>query len=107
MLQLGLDHSEVARSLNNLGQILFCTQGQLSEVLALYQRALTIQERALSPDHLDAAESLCNLASDYGNQGKYSPAPTHIRAYTGASRFYAVENVPRTANEYATRCHNR
>jgi len=47
----------------------------------LYQRALSIRERQLGPDHPDTAQSLNNLAVLYWSQGKYEQAePLYQRA---------------------------
>ena len=51
----------VASSLNNLAK-LYRTQGQFAEALPLYQRALSILELALGPDHSNVATVLESLA---------------------------------------------
>lgn len=43
-------------------------QGNLAEAKILYQRRLTIQEKALSPEHHDVAISLNDLAGLMYNQ---------------------------------------
>jgi tetratricopeptide (TPR) repeat protein len=58
---LGLEHPEVAASLNNLAE-LYRTQGQYEKAEPLYQRALAIREKALGPDHPNVATQLNNLA---------------------------------------------
>ena len=50
--------------------------GDFSEALPLAQRALTIQERALGPDHPDVALSLNNLARLYKPKAAM-PKPSH------------------------------
>ena len=42
-----------------------------SKVEPLFERALTIREKALSPEHPDVAQSLNNLALFYRAQGQY------------------------------------
>jgi tetratricopeptide (TPR) repeat protein len=50
--------------LNNLGD-LYNDQGQYAQAEPLFERALTINEKALGPDHPDVATSLENLAALY------------------------------------------
>jgi CHAT domain-containing protein len=56
-------------------------QGRYSEATPLAQRALTIREKILGPDHPDVATSLNNLAELYQTQGRYADAePFYKRA---------------------------
>jgi tetratricopeptide (TPR) repeat protein len=59
--QLGPDHPDTARSLNNLAGLLQA-QGDLSGARPLYERALAICEKVLGPDHLNTGGTLNNLA---------------------------------------------
>lgn len=54
---LGLNHSDVAQSLNGLAN-LYWAQGKYTEAEAFYQRALHIWEQQLGPEHLDVAYPL-------------------------------------------------
>ena len=63
----------MATSLNNLAA-LYDTQGQYATAEPLYQRALVIREKAMSPEHPDVAESLDNLAGLYRAKGQYAKA---------------------------------
>src|SRR5450759_4616155 len=47
-------------------------EGRYSEAIQLAQRLLTIQEKALGPEHPDVATSLNNLASLYQALGRYA-----------------------------------
>jgi tetratricopeptide (TPR) repeat protein len=47
---LGVDHPDVALSLNNLAQLLI-SQGQYAAAEPLLRRSLAIYEKALGPDH--------------------------------------------------------
>ena len=49
-------------SLNNLA-FLYHAQGRYAEAEPLYQRALTIREKALRPEHSDVVTSLENYAA--------------------------------------------
>src|SRR5579875_1590193 len=71
--QLGLEHPEVAQSLNSLA-MLYWEQGKYIEAEQLYQRALHIREQQLGPEHPEVAQSLNGLASLYEVQGKYAEA---------------------------------
>ena len=48
--------------------------GQYAEAIPLAQRALSIREKALGPDHPDLASSLENLAALYSTQERYADA---------------------------------
>jgi len=74
---LGLDHPDVALSLNGLA-VLCCVQSMYAEAEPLYDRSLHIREKALDPDHPDVATSLGNLALLFDAQGRYAEA---IRFY--------------------------
>ncbi len=70
---LGLEHPDVAASLNNLAA-LYGHQGKYAETEPLYKRALAIREKALGPDHPEVAASLMGLGNMYMDQGKYAEA---------------------------------
>ena len=46
--------------------------GKFAEALPLAQRALSLREQALGPNHADVASSLENLATLYSAQGRYA-----------------------------------
>jgi tetratricopeptide (TPR) repeat protein len=62
--------------------------GQYAEAIPLAQRALSIREKALGPDHPDLASSLENLAALYSTQQRYADAePLYKRSlYTSSVR---------------------
>jgi len=62
--QLGIDHPNIASSLNNLA-FLYSSQGRYSKAESLYKRSLKINERQLGSNHPLVATSLNNLASLY------------------------------------------
>ncbi len=77
---LGIDHADVAHSLNNLANAYFY-QGRYANAQPLHERALAIRERALGPKHPHVAISLNNLANLHMYQGRYAEAePLHERA---------------------------
>ena len=63
---LGLEHPDVAETLNNLA-ILYASRGDHAKAELLYQRALTIREKVFGPQHPAVALTLNNLASLYAN----------------------------------------
>ena len=71
--QWNMDFPEAARLLEQTGDYL---QGhvQYEQAEPLLQRALTIREKLLGPDHPDMATSLNNLALFYEKQGRYAQA---------------------------------
>jgi tetratricopeptide (TPR) repeat protein/CHAT domain-containing protein len=70
---LGPDHPDVARSLNNLANLLLLV-GDYTGARPCFERALAIQEKALGPDHPDVARSLNNLANLLDDTGDYARA---------------------------------
>jgi len=90
---LGRDHPDTATSLNNLANVLL-EQGKdvrtsgaeqlaqrrlgqvqvFSEVEGMYRRALSIQERALGPDHPAVANTLNNLSAFLDQAGRSAEA---------------------------------
>jgi tetratricopeptide (TPR) repeat protein len=78
--QLGPDHPDVARSLNNLGNALR-VHGELAAARTHYERALVIFESRLGPDHPDVARALNNLGAVLGGLGELPAArDAHQRA---------------------------
>jgi len=76
----GPDHLEVARSLNQLGNLLLLA-GDYFAAKPVYQRALAIREAALEPPHVDLAISLHNLGLVYWQLGEFAEArPLYERA---------------------------
>ena len=68
------NHPDIAQSLNNLTE-LYRNQGHWVEAEPLFQRALEILERALSPNHPAITNnSLNNLALLYHAQGRTADA---------------------------------
>ncbi len=59
---LGPEHPDVGASLNNLA-LLHKALGSYAEAEPLYQRSLTIYEKALGPEHPYVATSLENYAA--------------------------------------------
>ncbi len=60
--EFGPDHPDLATDLNNLA-LLYEAQGRYAEVEPLYQRSLTIVEKALGPEHPNVATSIENYAA--------------------------------------------
>src|SRR5437016_2277783 len=90
--ELGPDHPDTARSLNNLALLLH-DRGELAAARGLFERALTIRERVLGPDHphtaasrralergsdRKAATSLNNLGTLLHDQGDLRAARPHL-----------------------------
>jgi tetratricopeptide (TPR) repeat protein len=72
---LGLEHRDVAESLNNLA-LLYNNQGKLLEAEPLYKQALEILEKVLGSDNPYVLLTLNNLASLYAKQGRHAEAET-------------------------------
>jgi tetratricopeptide (TPR) repeat protein len=72
----------VGIALNNLAEV-YRAQGQYTQAEPLLQRALTISEQALGPQHPQVAMGLNNLAGLYQAQGRYAEASSlYQRALT-------------------------
>jgi class 3 adenylate cyclase/tetratricopeptide (TPR) repeat protein len=71
--QWGFEFPEGARLLNQAGLYLKA-RGRYTDAKSLYERALTIWEKSLGPEHPEVAESLHNLASLYRVQRQYANA---------------------------------
>jgi len=72
----------LATSLDGLAR-LYADQGQFTKAEPLYERVLTIREKALGPEHPDVATSLDGLARLYADQGQFAKAePLYERALT-------------------------
>ncbi len=71
--RLDLEHSDVAISLNNLGE-LYKSTGRYREAEPLLEEALELRKRLLGEEHTDVATSLNNLALLYEFTGRYSKA---------------------------------
>jgi tetratricopeptide (TPR) repeat protein len=62
---------------------LYRSQGRYTAAEPLFQRALSIQERALGPEHIELATPLAHLASLYVTRGDYAGAePLYRRVLT-------------------------
>ncbi|MGF2035890.1 MAG: tetratricopeptide repeat protein [Nostoc sp. CmiVER01] len=78
--RLGLEHPDIATSLNNLAAI-YKSTGRYSEAEPLYQQALELTKRLLGDNHPIVATSLNNLAELYRYTGRYSEAePLYLQA---------------------------
>lgn len=94
--QLGPEHPDTARALNNLASI-YRIQGKYFEAEPLYFRAITIREKICGADHPQTAESLNSLAALYKDTGEYSKASELFkRALTIRQKVFG-ENNPDTA----------
>ena len=70
---LGLDHPDVAQSLNDLG-MLYGVQGHYEQAEPLCQQALAIQKKALGPDHPDIVKTLWSYAALLRKTKQYEEA---------------------------------
>ncbi|WP_375472225.1 tetratricopeptide repeat protein [uncultured Nostoc sp.] len=71
--RLGLEHSDVATSLNNLA-LLYESTGRYSEAEPLLEQTLALRKRLLGEEHTDVATSLSYLGLIYESTGRYSEA---------------------------------
>ncbi|MCL6752785.1 tetratricopeptide repeat protein [Nostoc sp. CCCryo 231-06] len=91
--RLGLEHTDVAASLNNLAGF-YKSTGRYSEAEPLYQQALKLRKHLLGDNHLDVATSLNNLAQLYDSTGRYSEAePLYQQALKLRKRMLGEEHT--------------
>jgi tetratricopeptide (TPR) repeat protein len=74
----GPDHPKIATSLNNLAELLRCTN-RLANAEGLMRRALAIDEQSFGPDHPEVAICLNNLAAILQATNRLAEAEPLIR----------------------------
>ncbi|MEH2090169.1 tetratricopeptide repeat protein [Nostoc sp.] len=94
--RLGLEHPNVATSLNNLAG-LYESTGRYSEAEPLYQQALTLWKCLLGDNHPNIATSLNNLALLYESTGRYSEAEPLYQQALELSKHLLGNNHPNIA----------
>src|SRR6266516_2618114 len=87
---------EATRLLNQTGHYLY-DRARYAEAEPLYQRALSIREQQLGPEHPDTATSLNNLAALYFDQGKYEQAEPLLKRALAIYEQQLGPNHPDTA----------
>ncbi|MEA5626008.1 tetratricopeptide repeat protein [Nostoc sp. UHCC 0251] len=99
--RLGLEHLNVAASLNNLAE-LYRSTGHYSEAEPLHLQALELLKRLLGDNDPNVASSLNNLALLYHVTGRYSEAePLYQQAFKLRKRLLG-DNHPHVA--YSLNC---
>ncbi|MHC5597694.1 MAG: tetratricopeptide repeat protein, partial [Nostoc sp.] len=94
--RFGLEHPDVATSLNNLAE-LYRSTGRYSKAEPLYQQALELTKRLLGDNHPNVAANLNNLALLYSDTGHYSKAePLYQQALELTKRLLG-DNHPNVA----------
>jgi tetratricopeptide (TPR) repeat protein len=71
---------------------LYYNHGQYAKAEPLFERALAIREKALSPEHPDLANSFNNLAALYDNQGQYEHP--HVATWPRKLRALSASHGP-------------
>ncbi|MBG1265834.1 tetratricopeptide repeat protein [Nostoc sp. WHI] len=94
--RLGLEHPNVAASLNNLAELYHST-GRYSKAELLYQQALALNKRLLGDNHPDVATSLNNLAALYSSTGRYSEAEPLYQQALELTKRLQEDNHPNVA----------
>ncbi|WP_204139938.1 tetratricopeptide repeat protein [Halomicronema sp. CCY15110] len=95
--ELGPEHPDTARSLNNLA-FFYKLTGHYQEAEPLYLRALAVYEQQLGSSHPLTATSLSNLASLYSSMGGYGEAEPLYRRALEIREQQLGENHPDTAS---------
>ncbi len=94
---LAVNHPDTATSVNNLASF-YEDVGNYAQAEPLYQRALSIREKALGPDHPDTAQSLNNLADLYGMISDYAKEEPLLRRALSIREKILGPNHPDTAS---------
>ncbi len=87
----GLEHSQVATSVNNLAWV-YRALGRYREVEPLLVEALELDKRLLGEQNVCVSISLINLASLYQLQGRYDDAETMFLQALELSQYWREEN---------------
>ncbi|MBD2578071.1 tetratricopeptide repeat protein [Oscillatoria sp. FACHB-1406] len=95
--QLGTEHPDTAKSLNNLA-LLYKSTGKYAEAEPLYQRALGIYERQLGAEHPYTATNIENLAGLYDSMGRYAEAEPMLQRALGIKERQLGLEHPDTAS---------
>jgi eukaryotic-like serine/threonine-protein kinase len=93
---LGSEHLEVAKSLNNLANVIRRT-GDYARAEGLHREALAIRRRQLGNEHPDIAQSLNNLANVLYQKGDYKGAETLHRETLAVRRKLFGNESPEVA----------
>jgi serine/threonine protein kinase/tetratricopeptide (TPR) repeat protein len=94
----GDDHSDIARSLNDLAEATY-QQGNYSAAEALQRQALAMRRKLFGDENLEVAQSLNNLAESlrrqgFGDQRKLAAAePLHREALATRRKLLGNENL--------------
>jgi tetratricopeptide (TPR) repeat protein len=80
---LGPEHTYVADSLNNLGNV-YLELSRYTEALELYDRAIVIRDRLHGPNHIVTARDLKNVALEHEALGDLTQALASTRRATAA-----------------------
>ncbi|CAF2718673.1 unnamed protein product [Rotaria sp. Silwood2] len=99
LLNQASDETAKAAYYNNLG-MLRNDQGKHNEALVLYQKALDIKEKSLSPNHSDFAAAYNNIALAYENMGEYSKAVSSYERSLEIQKIAIPPNHPDLASSY-------
>ncbi len=75
---LGAEHSDVAASLNHLGEVA-SLKGDYAGSESLFRQALAMRRKLLGEQHQDVAESLNNLGHLLVDRGKFNEAELMLR----------------------------
>ncbi|MEH1936246.1 MAG: tetratricopeptide repeat protein [Nostoc sp.] len=94
--RLGLQHPNVAATLNNLAE-LYKSTGRYREAEPLYQQALELTKRLQGDNHPDVATSLNNLAGLYESTGRYSEAEPLYQQALALTKRLQGDNHPDVA----------
>ncbi|MEH1911958.1 MAG: tetratricopeptide repeat protein [Nostoc sp.] len=95
--RLGLEHPDVAASLNNLA-LLYDSIARYSEAEPLYQQALELTKRLLGEEHPHVANILNNLALLYNSIARYSEAELPYQQALELTKRLLGEEHPHVAN---------
>jgi tetratricopeptide (TPR) repeat protein len=75
---LGLEHTEVARVIDQLGNA-YVNQGKFAEAEPLLKRGLEMRKKLLGASHREVAESMLSIGALYTRQKNFAQAEQYLR----------------------------
>ncbi len=93
--QLGPDHRDTLRSIDNLANA-YASQGRQSEALKLREEAVAREKAVFGPDHPETLGAMNNLGASYSSLGRHADALKILEQALALSKTKLGPNDPET-----------
>jgi serine/threonine protein kinase len=93
--QLGPDHRDTLRSIDNLANA-YASQGRQSEALKLREEALAREKAVFGPDHAETLGAMNNLGASYSSLGRHADALNILQETLALRKTKLGPNDPET-----------